>query len=106
LHRSGDTSTFPFAGDLRYCATKEVDDVDKAYTTSTPATGVSGSMSAFVATEHSAWTAPIATAQGTALSVAGTSAAAALAPVAPAQVAVAGARSTDLPGSPARGAPV
>ena len=70
--------------------------------TRVPATGLSSSLSAFVAAGHSAHTAPNALAQGTGLSFAGTAAAAA--PTA--QVAVLGARVIDLPGLPPRGAPV
>ena len=62
------------------------------FMTQTPATG----LSSYVAVEHSC-TAPKTAAHGTGLSFAGTSAA---------QVAVLGARVTDLPGSPPRGAPV
>ena len=65
----------------------------------TPATG----LSCYVAAEHSAFTAPGSRVQGTAVPFAGTSAAAA---AAPAQVALAGVRVIDLPGSPPRGAPV
>lgn len=72
--------------------------------TRVPATGLSSSLSAFVAAGHSAHTAPNALAQGTGLSFAGTAAAAAAAPTA--QVAVLGARVIDLPGLPPRGAPV
>ncbi len=80
--------------------------MDTTYTTCTPAIGLTSGTSvrgsaAFVATQHSAWTAPNVMTQGTALSFAGTSAAAA-----PALVAAVGARSTDLPGSPPRSAPV
>ncbi|MCW2681336.1 MAG: hypothetical protein JWM62_2737 [Frankiales bacterium] len=64
----------------------------------TPAIG----LSCHVASEHSAFTAPDAAAQGTGLSFAGT----AVVPAAAAQAAVAGVRTTDLPGSPPRGAPV
>ena len=64
----------------------------------TPATG----LSSHVAATHSAHTAPDARVRGTGLPVAGFSAA----PAAAAQVAVAGARVLDLPGSPPRGAPV
>ena len=66
----------------------------ESYLTSTPATG----LSSFVARERSL-TAPKTAAHGTLVSFAGASAAAA-------QVAVAGARVTDLPGSVPRGAPV
>ena len=62
---------------------------------STPATG----LSCYVAAEHSAFTAPFSAAQGTGLSIAGTSAAAA-------QAVVVDVRNTDLPGSHPRGAPV
>jgi hypothetical protein len=57
---------------------------------STPATG----LSCYVAAEHSAHTAPVLRVQGTAVPFAG-----------PVQVAF-GARTTDLPGSLPRGAPV
>lgn len=65
----------------------------------TPATG----LSSCVAAAHSAFTAPDAYGQGTGLPFAAGSA---VAPAAAAQVAVLGARVTDLPGSPPRGAPV
>jgi hypothetical protein len=64
--------------------------------TSTPGTG----LSSYVVGAHSAHTAPEWTEQGTGLSSAGTAAL-----VLPVQVAF-GARSTDLPGLPPRGAPV
>ena len=59
-------------------------------TNSTPATG----LSCYVAAEHSAFTAPNSRDKGTAVSFAGS-----------VQVAL-GARVTDLPGLPPRGAPV
>lgn len=59
----------------------------------TPATGLSCYVPAFIA--------PNAAAHGTGLSFAGTAAAAAVV-----EAAVAGVRTTDLPGSPPRGAPV
>jgi hypothetical protein len=66
----------------------------------TPATGLSClARPRYVAVPH---TAPIVAAQGTGLSFAGTSVAAEVA----AALVTAGARSTDLPGSPPRGAPV
>lgn len=65
----------------------------------TPATGLSG----YVLATHSAHTAPNLAAQGTGLPFAGSSAATS---GAAAQVAVIGARVTDLPGSVPRGAPV
>ena len=68
---------------------------------STPPAGTRLGLSSYVASEHSAFTAPNALAQGAAVPFAGTSAA-----VPAAQVAVAGARVIDLPGSPPRGAPV
>jgi len=71
---------------------KEVDDV-KSNLMKTPATG----LSCYVASAHSAFTAPNAAAQGTGLSFAG---------MAAAEAAVAGVRTIDLPGSPPRGAPV
>ena len=64
---------------------------------STPATGLSCYVPAFIA--------PIAVAQGTGLSFAGTSVVPAAAEAAAALV-PAGVRTTDLPGSPPRGAPV
>lgn len=66
--------------------------------TSTPATG----LSRYVASEHSAFTAPNSLLQGTGVPFAGTSVAVA---ALPAQVAFR-ARTTDLPGLPPRGAPV
>lgn len=66
-------------------------------TGTTPATGL------HFAVRERAFIAPNPAAQGTGLSFAGS---AATAVAAAAQVAVAGVRSTDLPGSPARGAPV
>lgn len=72
--------------------------------TTTPATGLS------VAVRERFGIAPNPAAQGTGLSSAGSSPALAAtahcAVAAAAQVAVAGVRSTDLPGSPPRGAPV
>ena len=61
---------------------------------STPATGLSCAASSYVAAEHSAFTAPVVRVKGTGLSFASL-----------AQVAF-GARVTDLPGLPPRGAPV
>ena len=66
-------------------------------TSTVPATG----LSAFVAAEHSARTAPNAFAQGTTVPAARTWTVSALA-----QVALAGARVIDLPGPSPRGAPV
>ncbi|MCY7365183.1 MAG: hypothetical protein LH469_07740 [Frankiaceae bacterium] len=65
--------------------------------TTTPSTGLSS------AVRERFGTAPNLAEQGTAVPFAGSSAATA---VAAAEVAVAGVRSTDLPGSPSRGAPV
>jgi hypothetical protein len=76
----------------------EVDDVKLiSQTHTTPATGLS------FAVRERAFLAPNPAAQGTALSCAGS---AATDVAAAAQVAVVGVRSTDLPGSPSRGAPV
>ncbi len=75
-------------------AAEEVDDVVNRISTlmgGTPATG----LSCYVAAEHSAHTAPGSRDKGTAVSFAGPSV----------QVAF-GARTTDLPGLPPRGAPV
>ena len=69
----------------------------------TPATG----LSSCVATIHSAFTAPDLAAQGTGLSIAGTSAPLfAAAAGNAAQAVVVDVRNTDLPGSHPRGAPV
>ena len=73
-----------------------MDDVVTTPMSFTPDTG----LSSYVAASHSAHTAPEWTEQGTGLSFAGTSAL-----VLPVQVAF-GARVTDLPGLPPRGAPV
>ena len=69
----------------------------------TPATRLSCHVAAAPhASLHSAFTAPNAGVQGTGLSFAGTS----YLTAAVAEVAVAGVRTIDLPGSPPRGAPV
>jgi hypothetical protein len=93
LHLLRQPSTFLLAGVLRpRRVTKEVDDVKSTLMTLTPATG----LSSYVAQERSC-TAPTTAAHGTLVSFAGAAAA---------QVAVLGARVTDLPGSVPRGAPV
>ncbi len=76
---------------------KEVDDVKSTRMNLTRAAG----LSCDVASTHSAFTAPNGAAQGTGLSFAGTAVL-----TAAAEVAVAGVRSIDLPGSAPRGAPV
>ena len=84
-------------------STEEVDDVEKTLMRSTPATALS-----FAARVRPAATSvsPNASAHGTGLPFAGYIAAAATAAVPAAQVAVLGARTTDLPGPVPRGAPV
>lgn len=78
---------------------EEVDDVDTSYLTSMPATGLIAA-----ASRRSTTTAPGWSLQGTGLPFAGRTAGHAAAPTA--EVAVLGARSTDLPGLPSRAAPV
>jgi hypothetical protein len=94
LHLLRQPSTFLLAGDLRprRATQEEVDDVKSSPKTLTPATG----LSSYVAQERSC-TAPMTAAHGTLVSFAGAAAA---------QVAVLGARFTDLTGSVPRGAPV
>ncbi len=108
MHGCCRPSTFLFAGDRRTTTTiaeTEVDDVDSTLMCRTHPTAPA--LASAVRERYGI--APDLAAQGTAVpfgffvAAAGPASAAA---VAVAQVAVAGVRSTDLPGSPPRGAPV
>jgi hypothetical protein len=111
LPRPESTSTFGLAGVRRLEAssathrtTKEVAHVKLIDNDMRTATGLPGAAKRTLVSSARVrrLSAPVWTVQGTALPFAGSSASAPVAPVA----AHAGARSTDLPGSPPRGAPV